>query len=273
MSAAISLDAIPGYVAAVGALGVAAFGAVEAIGKTLFVFDLPAGKGAHHAVGLPYVGFNKIQLLLKRVGPALKASYGDDYENIIQQQYRSGRGQGQAPDTIRQGVRLGLPFLSIGSAAEVIEAVWGMPSASAAQLARALVVEVAAPDPQASPSNPPAKPATASPSDQIKASQALAARFATALDTRVQAAFDVAEEVYQARAQLWAGVIAVGLSVGYQGAITDWTLPTRSDQYGQWAIAFVVGLVAVPLAPAAKDLSSSLSDALTALGKLRGAGK
>lgn len=271
-TAGILLNNMPAYIAAVGALGVAAFGMVEALGKTLFVFDIP---GTDRTAGLPYVGFSKVQALIKLVGPALKATYGDDYEDIIKQQYRAGRGKGQAPDTIRQGVRLGVTFLSQTSATVVIKSIWGLPSTSADQLAAALTSPPApAPAPAAgspaAPAGPPTVAAPTGPTTDQQQAQALAARFATALDTRVQAAFDLAEEVYETRAQFWAAVIAIGLSLGYQGATTGWAVNGR---LGAWAVALLVGLVAVPLAPAAKDLSSSLSDALSALGKLRGGSK
>jgi hypothetical protein len=235
------LGNIPDYVAAVGALGVAAFGMVEALGKTLFVFPIP---GTHIRLGLPYVGFNRIEDLLKKVAPAMEASYGKDFRTILRQQYRAGRSQGQAPESIRQGVRLGLPFLSHAAAVSVIEAIWGLPAgAAAADGAPALAL-------------PPA----------VMVDQALAARFATALDTRVKAAFDLADQVYQTRAQFWAGAIAIGLSLGYHYYTAD---PKESADPKGWAIALLIGLVAVPLAPAAKDLSSSLSGALAALGSLR----
>ncbi len=246
----VDVSQVPTYVAAVGALGVAAFGVVEALGKTLFVFPIP---GTRVRLGLPYVGFNRVDALLKLVGPAMETSYGRDYRMIVRQQYRAGRSSGQAPETIRQGVRLGLPFLSKTAAEGVIHDVWGLPPDAAERLAIALTTPVPVPPPAGAAAPPAALP-----------DQALAARFATALDTRVKAAFDLAEQVYQTRAQFWAAVIAVGLSLGYHAA----TMKNVLD-LGEWGIALLVGLVAVPLAPAAKDLSSSLSDALSALGKLR----
>jgi hypothetical protein len=250
MSEPALVGQIPTYVAAVGALGVAAFGMVEALGKTLFVFPIP---GTRFRLGLPYVGFNRVDALLKLVEPAMQVTYGHDYRMIVRQQYRAGRSAGQAPESIRQGVRLGLPFLSQTAAIGVIHAVWGLPPEAAERLAAALTAPVPV---------PPAPGATPPPA--ALPDQALAARFATALDTRVKAAFDLAEQVYQTRAQFWAGVIAIGLSLGYN-------LVTAKNlfDFGGWGIALLIGLVAVPLAPAAKDLSSSLSDALSALGKLR----
>ena len=278
MPSADILKDIPVYIAAVGALGVASFGIVDAVGKALFVFDMPVpwapvenGRRRRASVGLPYVGFDKVRRLARQVAPALRISYGDEYDRILRQQYRAGRGHGEAPDTIRQGVRLGLPFLSAAQATKVIDAVWGLPENQARALAEALTAEKRA-------SSTPAAESAESEAESITKAQAdaqaLAARFATALDTRVQAAFDLAEEVYQARARLWAAVIAILLSLAYHASTLG---PTPAGGWLQsfiaglqgWMIALLIGLAAVPLAPMAKDLASSLSDALGALGRLR----
>ena len=64
------------------------------------------------------------------------------------------------------------------------------------------------------------------------------------------AAFAAAEEIYQSRTKWWAAVVAVVLSLGYHWATT--LAEDRAD-LGGWGFALVVGLVAVPLAPVAKD--------------------
>ncbi len=277
----VKLEDIPVLIAAIGALGIASFGIVDAVGKALFVFDIPLPRfgpqrakaprtddGAppgsepeepprRAAIGLPYVGFGKVRRLARQLAPALIVSYGDEYDRILRQQYRAGRSQGEAPETIRQGVRLGLPFLAPQAAQDVIAAVWGLPKDQTAALAEALTAEKRG-----------GAEETAPMPEAVAAAQALAARFATALDTRVDAAFELAEEIYQARARLWAAVVAIGLSLGYHAATAG-----GDGKADGWLLALVVGLAAVPLAPVAKDLSSSLSDALNALGKLRGGAK
>lgn len=269
MPSAIRLEDIPIYIAAIGALGVASFGIVDAVGKALFVFDMPVpwapvenGRRRRASLGLPYVGFDKVRRLAHQVAPALRISYGEEYDRILRQQYRAGRGQGEAPDTIRQGVRLGLPFLSPAQATKVIDAVWGLPEAQAEALAEALTAEKRA---AAAPAAEEADSVSKAQAD----AQALAARFATALDTRVQAAFDLAEEVYQARARLWAAAIAILLSLAYHATTAGDLRASFVAGLQGWMIALLIGLAAVPLAPMAKDLASSLSDALGALGKLR----
>jgi hypothetical protein len=228
-------------VAAVGAFGVAAFGLVEAVGKAF----------AWRGYGLPYAGFGAVKQAIRYLGPALKVAYGEDYMEIIAYQYRAGRSTGSAPDTIRQGVRLGLPFMPVADAATLIDSVWdldqgapAMPNATG--LAQAL---------QAVPPPVPAiAPGGVDP-------QALAGRFATALDTRVQAAFEVAEDHYEALAKLIAGVVAVGLAVGFDRGL-GWPVPLP--------VALIIGAVAVPLAPVVKDVSTSLQNALTTFKAITG---
>jgi hypothetical protein len=227
-------------VTAVGAFGVAAFGLVESVGKAF------AAKG----YGLPYAGLGAVKKAIRHLTPALRVAYGDDYLDIITHQYRAGRSTGECPDTIRQGVRLGLPFMTIDAAAAVIDSMWeldppGAPKTNATALAAAL---------QAVP------PASPPPTGGVEP-QALAGRFATALDARILAAFEVGEEHYEALAKLIAGVVAVGLAVGFDlGLGAPVPLP----------VALIIGVVAVPLAPVAKDVSSSLQNALTAFKSVTG---
>lgn len=235
-----------GLVSAVGALGLAAFGTTEALGKA-FAFSFPGGAKEGAFYGLPYTGLRTVRKMVEPLRPALSRAYGTGYMEIIAQQYRADRSSGRAPDTIRQGVRLGLPFLDLTAAAALISAVWDMEPRHAESLALAL---------QAEPLQSPIPPVGGvSPSAEADQMQALAGRFSTALDTRVNAAFALAEERYEARAKLIAGATAVVLSYGFNAGLHTGL---------HWQVVGLIGLVAVPLAPVAKDLSSSLQDALTA---------
>jgi hypothetical protein len=235
-------------VAAVGAFGVAAFGLVESVGKAF----------AWRGYGLPYAGFGAVKHAIRYLEPALKVAYGDDYMEIIAYQYRAGRSTGQAPDTIRQGVRLGLPFMPVAAAAGLIDSVWDLDQGSAAMPNATALAE-------ALQAVPPATPTAAAAATGVDP-QALAGRFATALDARVQAAFDVGEDHYEALAKLMAGGVAVGLAVGFDYAMQgkDPTPPVPL------AVALIIGVVAVPLAPVAKDVSTSLQNALTAFKSITG---
>lgn len=254
----LSLDwgNIGALISAVGALGFAAFGVVEALGKALTVtFTLRGPVGASRVrralrvvrFGLPYVGFRAVRLMVRPLEPALECAYGSGFLELIAQQYRADRSKGRAPDLIREGVKLGLPFLGVEKAAAVIDQVWKMDFARAQALAQALMAEQAAP--AASTNGAPAAAAN------VQAAQLLAGRFATALDERVNAAFMLAEEQYEAYAKMWAAVASVVLALAF-----NLGLQARLS----WLDAFLVGIVAVPLAPVAKDLSTSLQNALTA---------
>jgi hypothetical protein len=214
---------------------------VEAVGKAF----------AWRGYGLPYAGFGAVRHAIRYLEPALKVAYGDDYMEIVAYQYRAGRSTGPAPDTIRQGVRLGLPFMLVADAATLIDSVWDLDQgATAKPNATALA--------QALQAVPPATPtALASGVDP----QALAGRFATALDTRVQAAFAVAEDHYEALAKLIAGLVAIGLAVGFDRGL-GWPVPVP--------VALIIGAVAVPLAPVVKDVSTSLQNALTTFKSITG---
>lgn len=242
-------------ITAVGALGVAAFGVVEALGKVFAISFRPgrdplsllqqrqdrrAGRRPRPRRivrwGLPYAGFGVVYRMIEPLRPALRSAYGADYLEIIAQQYRADRASGRAPDTVREGVKLGVPFLEPGVAAELIGKVWALGPERSAALAAAL---------QAEPQEESA----------VSAAQLLAGRFATALDERVNAAFALAEEQYQAQAKMWAAVAAVALAM-----LFNMSLASRFP----WWVAAMIGVVAVPLAPVAKDLSSALQNALTA---------
>lgn len=247
------MNSIPQLVAAVGALGLASMGIVDALGK-VFVFDSLSKKMRLKVFGLPYAGYGPVKRLVQKVAPALEVSYGDRYAAVIINQYKAGRGAGQAPDTIRQGVRLGLPYLDEKAALRVVGAVWGMEP----RLTKAFVASLRAGTIGATPpENPPDTDIS------IAAAQTLAARFATALDTRVQSVFTSAEQDYQSWMRFASGITALVLAVIYNLATTNGKMELKD-----WGMAVLVGLVAVPLAPIAKDLSASLSQALGALGQV-----
>lgn len=243
---------------AVGALGTAAFGVVEAFGKAIVI----------RRWGLPFVGFGCVTALIHEYGPALRFTYGPKYELILAQQYRDGRAAGRAPETIRNGVRLALPLIAREEALRIVENGWGMAPQQSQALVGALQAEAAHGEEL----------------DEKAATDAavLAGRFGVALDSRIAAAFTLAEERYQATARLLAGISAIGLSVlfnlGLRGAEVTCTaggactLGDPAKGYS-WFIALLIGAAAVPLAPVAKDLSSALTEALRAWKQVGAAAK
>lgn len=86
-------------------------------------------------------------------------------------------------------------------------------------------------------------------------------RMNATIDALMDAAFEAADEEYRNVCRLLAGVISIVL------AIVAWRLwPTATDnpQPSFWT-AVGVGVLAVPFAPVAKDLTSALSTAMQAL--------
>ena len=82
------------------------------------------------------------------------------------------------------------------------------------------------------------------------------ARLETTIDARIDAALVLAEYQYVAQARVWAMVLALGIALGTGFYLVE-----------NMALAFLVGITAVPLAPVAKDLASALQEAVKALRK------
>ncbi len=192
--------------------------------------------------GLPFVGYPCVRAVATQFREALTFVHGPQFDLILAQQYRNGRSSGQAPDTIRQAVRLALPLMPADAAAQVVNSVWGMGEESSRKLVAALQAE---------------KSGAEAPVGEDEA-VTLAQRFALALDNRVSAAFSLAEERYQAVAKLSAGIAAVVLAVVFNAG-----MEANGDGYPLF-LALIIGAAAVPLAPIAKDLASALTDALKA---------
>jgi hypothetical protein len=86
-------------------------------------------------------------------------------------------------------------------------------------------------------------------------------RMSATLQAILDGAFELADQRYRNAARAWAGVIAIGLSAAAWWA---WTATDANSAPSIW-LALAVGLLAVPAAPIAKDLTSGLSAAMNAL--------
>jgi hypothetical protein len=93
----------------------------------------------------------------------------------------------------------------------------------------------------------------------------LLGRFNGAIDAAMDGGFEQADQQYRNASKFWAGLAAVVLAIG-GGALMDGATTFWGYLGGPrlWA-AVLVGLVAVPLAPVAKNLTSSLQAAVTAM--------
>ena len=167
-------------VLAVGALGTAAFGIVEALKWT--------------PIGL--MGFGQINKLLGQpVMAALKVAYGPEYLLLLKAQYRAGRTEAQLPKTIRQGARVGL---TPDTAAGMADRMGVVEAGELVNVAEALQ----------------------SGTDLFAEQTSILGRFELALDARIDAAMALANDKYGGSLRVIASAvaiiiaIAVGLNVG-----------------------------------------------------------
>ncbi|WP_158665367.1 hypothetical protein [Sinorhizobium fredii] len=96
-----------------------------------------------------------------------------------------------------------------------------------------------------------------------EAELALLARFDAVVDARMDAAFERADQKYRNSARGAAAVAAIVLA-----EIGAWTYYEKFDQ-SVFLIGLAVGLIAVPMAPIAKDLTSAISTSVAAFKAIR----
>ena len=82
-------------------------------------------------------------------------------------------------------------------------------------------------------------------------------RFDAVVSAKLDCAYEQADQAYRNATKLLAGLLAVILSVSANASLGD-------DRINWW-LAILIGLIATPLAPIVKDLTSSLAAAKTAL--------
>ena len=213
-------------VLAAGALGTAAFGIVDGLKAT--------------AIGA--AGFARLSAMLGPLKTALAKAYGNEFLKLLEAQYRDGRGAGPLPRTLRQGARIGL---TKDNATEIVTFV-GEGIVKSSELV--IIAE---------------KIAAGWKLEDTE--RGLLARFELAVDTRIDAAVALAEQQYVLVTRWWASGIAIVLAL-----IAAWALGTQSPDFLLWEKSLfikglIVGLVAVPLAPIAKDVASALQSATKAL--------
>jgi hypothetical protein len=85
-------------------------------------------------------------------------------------------------------------------------------------------------------------------------------RFKASIEAVIDAAYERADQAYRNTMRMVSGAVSVALAL----AAND-LAPTPA---GSWKVALLVGLIAVPLAPIAKDIASALQAAGSAIGSL-----
>ncbi len=98
----------------------------------------------------------------------------------------------------------------------------------------------------------------------------LIGRVEAAVEARLDAAFDLAEQAYRNQARILAGAIAVVLAVTASFLIEKPPVVEGLDlQNNRLLMGVLIGLLAVPIAPIAKDLVSALTAAASAAKSTR----
>lgn len=86
-------------------------------------------------------------------------------------------------------------------------------------------------------------------------------RFDVAISALVDRAYERGDQLYRNACKALAAVFAVALAIAGDCSL-GWVLP--------WWQAVVIGLIATPLAPVAKDIANAIQTASDAVGKIRG---
>ncbi len=179
---------------------------------------------------LGLAGFGQITKTLGRLMETLEEAYGADYLHLLKSQYRTGRAKGDLRRTIRQGVRVGL---NADNAARMAAFV-GVTDKESLKAGTAILKS----------------------GDELKNEVRNAiGRFELAVDTRIDAALSLAQSDYVGTMRIAASTVAIVLAL-----VAAYYLD--ADKFDiQWVKAFIVGIVAVPLAPIAKDVATALRSA------------
>lgn len=211
-------------ISATGALGIAAFGLVDA-SKVLW--------GGVSRFGRPHLFRG-----LKPYEGALDAALAPgEWKTLVDAQWINGRALPEQKAVVRTLIRLGLgPDSSRG-----VAAVSGVDEASlTAAVARMRSGTL------------------------TKKDLDVLGRVDACVEARMDAAFARADHQYRNIARVAAAGVAVVLALAAVLVLNDGS-PTASD----WGFGLLVGVLAVPIAPVAKDLASSLSAAARAVKSAR----
>jgi hypothetical protein len=185
--------------------------------------------------GVSRIGFGHVRKVLALFPKVLERAVGDQWDTVILSHWINGRPRDEQIGAIRALLRLGLA----PDTAPQLAKIGNVEAEALAKVAAKLVSGAALTEGEIN----------------------LIGRVEAAVAARLDAAFDLAEQSYRNTARVLAGVIAVGLAVVAGMFMTP---PVG------WEIAILVGLLAVPIAPIAKDLVSALTAASQAVRSPRG---
>lgn len=217
----LDLQMVVAVIAATGGLGLAAMSLVDALKA------VPGG-------GVSKIGFHHVLACLENFPGVLERAAGKDWRKVVLAHWINGRARNDQIGVIRSLLRLGL---NADTAAE-LAAIGNVDAGKLGAVAEKLVQGKAMTEPELN----------------------LLGRVEAAVQARLDAAFDLAEQGYRNKARVIAGALAILLAL-VAALVTGYET--------QLGLAVVLGVLAVPIAPIAKDLVSALTAAAGAVKSTR----
>lgn len=223
------LNNVTGMLASVAALGTAAYGLVD-------ITKLFWG-------GVSNAGYGYILSALKPFAPALIAAGGKSWPQTLRAHWINGMAKDDQKATAKALIHLGL---STDNAAELAKEGRVAPDAlkdAVAKLDQGTAL--------------------------LPADINVLGRFNSMIDAALDGGFERADQVYRNAAKALAGVFAIMLAIGGEAVIAasgnGGAVPANFIGSGGFWLAVIIGIVSVPLAPIAKDISTSLTTAVNAM--------
>lgn len=224
------LSNLPNIVLAVGGLGTAAFGLVDA-SKAL-------------GGGVSKVGFKYIKDALDPFSSALSSAVGDNWTDVMFSHWINGKPKNEQKAIAKSMIRLGLTPVN----ATKLASAGGVDQQKLSDAAKAL------------------QAGTALTQDLMDT----LGRMDASIDVRIDAAFERADQAYRNMSKTAAAVIAIALAVIGGASLSELPLSGFLFRSADFWQALLVGLLAVPLAPMAKDVSSALNTAASTMRLVKG---
>lgn len=183
--------------------------------------------------GVSNVGMSGLCRALSPFAPALAAALGQSsaatWQQVVRAHWINGRPRDEQKAIVKSLIRLGLSPETAGSLER------------AAHVREGALVTVAA--------------KLEGGSELTDADVNVLGRLDASIEAQLDAAYDRADQSYRNVSRALAGLVAIGLAFAAE------TVLQRPDK---WMESLLVGLIAVPLAPIAKDLASALQSAVAA---------
>lgn len=227
----LTLTQVTEFLLAAGALGLAAMAVAEGF----------------KSCWLTPIGFGPLRKNISWANRALEKAYGPKYEEVLESLYRQNRSKGDLPRILRQGVRIGLNTCTAEDMASIVG------DCTPEQLKE--VAEKAAEGGLLKKKNESAKDKA-----EREAAKNTLGRFEVAADARIDAALSLAERHYTNGMRFCSLVVALILSIS-----AAWLMGSKEEPFEYLYHAIILGLIAVPIAPIAKDLTKGLQSATRAI--------